>query len=149
MSTKSTIAHGAGFHFYNEVLDDDHVYLELETTRFEAGYGRVMVPIPIHIWETIRHLGGARLNLVDKTDEELLAYVEGEVDQRIQEYRAALRKHPKRAGLISLAGGLVYGGADKPRGEQIKNGMDYYQAKRQHQQEVQAAIARLRETQRS
>ena len=46
MSTKSTIAHGPGFHFYHEVLDEDHVYLELETTSFEAGYGRVMLPIP-------------------------------------------------------------------------------------------------------
>lgn len=24
-----------------------------------------MIPIPIHIWETVRHLGGARLDLVD------------------------------------------------------------------------------------
>ena len=30
MSTKSTIAYGTNFHFYHEVLDDNHVYLELE-----------------------------------------------------------------------------------------------------------------------
>ena len=26
MSTKATIAHGKNFHFYHEVMDDDHVY---------------------------------------------------------------------------------------------------------------------------
>ena len=57
MSTKSTFARGDTFHFYNEVFDDDHVYLEVRGTQFEAGYGRVMIPIPIHVWETIRHLG--------------------------------------------------------------------------------------------
>ena len=43
MSTKATLAYGKNFHFYHEVMDDDHVYLELDTTQFEAGYGRVMV----------------------------------------------------------------------------------------------------------
>ena len=107
MSTKATIAHGDQFHFYHEVLDDDHVYLELNTTQFEAGYGRVMLPIPIHIWEVIRHLGGARLDLVEKTDEDLLAMVEGDVDEHITKYQEALRDHPDRAGWASLAGSLV------------------------------------------
>jgi hypothetical protein len=66
MSTKCTIACGENFHFYREALDDNHVYLELDTTYFEASYRRVMLPIPIHIWETIRHLGGAQLDLADK-----------------------------------------------------------------------------------
>jgi hypothetical protein len=46
-----------------------------------------MIPIPMHIWETIRHLGAAELDLVDKTDSELLAMVEAEVDRRIEEFR--------------------------------------------------------------
>ena len=66
MSTKSTIASSDNFHFYHEVFDDDHVYLRLDTTHFEAGYGSVMVRIPIHIWETIRHLAGVEFDLVDK-----------------------------------------------------------------------------------
>ena len=41
MSTKSTIAWGEDFHLYREVFDEDHVYLRLDTTHFEAGYGRV------------------------------------------------------------------------------------------------------------
>jgi len=39
---------------------------------FEASYNRVMVSIPIHIWETIRQLGAAQLDLINHTDEELL-----------------------------------------------------------------------------
>ena len=149
MSTKSSIAYGDSFHFYHEVLDDDHVYLELQTTHFEAGYGRVMVPIPIHIWEVIRHLGGAQLDLVEKTDEELLATVVTNVDERIAKYQEALREHPNRAGLIGFIGGLVYGSAKSPRAEQIESGMAFYRKERQRQQERQAAIAGLRAAQNS
>jgi len=148
MSTKATIAHGDQFHFYHEVLDDDHVYLELKTTQFEAGYGRVMIPIPIHIWEVIRHLGDARLDLVEKTDEDLLAMVEGDVDTRIAEYQEALRNHPDRAGLFRFAGSMVYGGAEDPREEQVARGMEYYRGERQRQREVQAAIEKLHAAQR-
>ena len=49
MSTKSTIAHGRNFHLYHEALDEDYVYLELEGTKFEASYNRVMIPIPVHV----------------------------------------------------------------------------------------------------
>jgi hypothetical protein len=141
MSTKCTIAHGENFHFYHEVLDDDHVYLELDTTHFEAGYGRVMVPIPIHIWETIRHLGGARLDLVDKLDDELVAMVHSEVDQRIAEYRQAARDHPDRATFASFIGCLPYGKADTQRVDQIRKGLEYFRRERQRQREVRARIA--------
>lgn len=149
MSTKSTIAHGDNFHFYHEALDDDHVYLELKATQFEAGYGRVMIPIPIHIWETIRHLGGARLDLINHTDEDLLAMVEADVDKRIAEHEEALRDGPDRATWVSLAGSFVYGGAEDPREEQIARGMEHYRHERQHQREIHAAIEKLRSAQRS
>ena len=149
MSTKATIAHGDNFHFYHEVLDDGHVYLELNTTQFEAGYGRLMVPIPIHIWETIRHLGGARLELIHHTDEDLLVMVERDVDERIARYKSAKLNDPNRGAWVGLAGSLVFGAADKPREEQIANGMDYYQRERQHQREIHAAIEKLRSYQGS
>ncbi len=148
MSTKATIAHGDAFHFYHEVLDDDHVYLRLETTNFEAGYGRVMVPIPIHIWETIRHLGAARFELVNHSDEDLQAMVEADVDERIADYQKALREHPDRGGLFRFAGSLVYGCADEPREQQIAHGLEHYRHERQRQREVQAAIDKLRAGQR-
>jgi hypothetical protein len=148
MSTRATIAHGNNFHFYHECFDDNHVYLELEGMEFEAGYNRVMVSIPIHIRETIRHLGAARLDLVNYTDEDLLALIEANVDERIAEYQEAHRTNPNFAGWIRFSGSLLYGGADKPREEQIKSGMDYYHRERQRQREVHEAIIRLREAQR-
>jgi hypothetical protein len=66
MSTKSTIAYGRNFHLYHEALDEDYVYLELEGTKFEASYNRVMVPIPVHVWEVIRRYPGIDLKYADK-----------------------------------------------------------------------------------
>jgi hypothetical protein len=141
MSTKCTIAHDESFHFYHEVLDDDHVYLELHTTHFDAGYGHVMVPIPIHIWETIRHLGGARLDLVHKEDSELLAMVEAEVDDRIVQYEAVKREHPDRTRFIRLRGCIPYGAADTPRAEQIRKGVEYFQSERERQRTVKQRMS--------
>lgn len=31
MSTKSSLVHGPGFHLYQEVFDDDNVYLEVDS----------------------------------------------------------------------------------------------------------------------
>jgi hypothetical protein len=149
MSTKCTLAYGENFHFYSEILDDDHVYLELDTTHFEAGYGRVMLPIPIHIWETIRDLGGARLDLVDEGDGGLLAMVERDVDQRMAQYQQAVSECPGRAGFIALFGCLPYGTADSPRAEQIRRGVDYFQRERQRQREVKARIVALRKPPRT
>ncbi len=146
MSTKATIAYDDTFHFYHEMLDDDHVYLELHTTHFEAGYGRVMLPIPMHIWETIRHLGGAHLDLVDCADDALLAKVEAEVDTRIAQYQEALRTHPEHASLRSLAGSFIYGSTEDPRPAQIASGLTYYHAERQRQRDLQAAMRRLQTT---
>jgi hypothetical protein len=144
MSTKSTIAWGEDFHLYREIFDEDHVYLQLDTTHFEAGYGRVMIPIPIHIWETVRHLGGARLDLVDLLDENLLAKVQKDVDERIAEDQKAALERPGRAGLFAIIGSLAYGTADKPRDEQIQRGMEYFRHQRQRQQDIQARITMLR-----
>ena len=143
MSTRCTIIHGQDFHFYNEIFDDDHVYLELDTPHFQAGYGRVTLPIPIHIWETIRHLGAARMDLVDEQDDALLSMVERCVDKRIAEYQQALSKTPERAGLSAFFGCLPYGTADSPRADQIRRGMEYFQRERQRQREVKARIAAL------
>lgn len=144
MSTKCTIAYGENFHLYREALDQDHVYLQLDTTHFEAGYARVMIPIPIHVWETIRHLGGAELDLVDRTDTELFAIVNKNVDERIAEYERVARERPDRAGFLAIIGSLVYGAADEPRETQIRHGLEYFQRERKRQRELHARIASLR-----
>jgi hypothetical protein len=144
MSTKATIAYGDTFHFYREVLDDDYVYLELEQVPFEASYNRVMVPIPVHIWEVIRQYPGIDLSWVDKSDEDILAHVTQKVDDRIREFEQA----GDNKALIALFGSLVYGKADAPRDEQIQTGVDYYKKLRSHQQQVSEAIEQLSKSQR-
>lgn len=138
MSTKATIAYGDTFHFYHEVLDDSYVYLELEQVEFEASYNRVMVPIPVHIWEVIRQYPGIDLSWADKSDAEILDYVTQHVDDRIHKYEAA---EPDKKGLVSLFGGWVFGRADEPREAQIEQEVAHYERMREHQRQVKAAMA--------
>jgi len=140
MSTKVTIAHGPNFHLYHEVLDEDYVYLELEGAQFEASYNRVMVPIPVHVWEVIRHYPGIDLKYADKTDAELRQYVEQEVDDRLKIYEGA---NERAKGLVSLYGSLAFGTADQPREQQIAAGIEYFTKVREHQRQIKQAIAEL------
>ena len=143
MSTKCTIAYGKNFHFYHEVLDDNFVYLRLEGVEFEASYNQVTVPIPVHIWEVIRQYEGIDLSWAEPTDEEIREYVEKEVDARIKKYQEAENESQKN--MISLCGSLTFGGADEPRQEQIKKGIEQYQGLKKHQQQVKKAIQQLRD----
>lgn len=141
MSTKTTIAHGPTFHFYHEVVDEDHVYLRLEQVQFEAGSNRVMVPIPVHIWEVIRGYPGVDLSLAEKTDEELLAEVVRAVDKRIADYDAA---EGQAHALVALSGILVFDSVEASRDEQIEAGMRYYREQRERQRQIIAAVDELR-----
>jgi hypothetical protein len=147
MSTKHTLAHGDHFHFYHEIGDDNQVYLELENSHFEAGYNRVMVPIPIHIWETIRHFGRARLGRRYDTDEDMLRRVRNMVDLRINIYEIAMREDPDFASRFRSERCLVYGAPDEPREAQIEAGLAYYRRERQRQQDIKQALAALRAAQ--
>jgi hypothetical protein len=140
VSTKATIAYGRNFHFYHEVLDEDYVYLELEGAKFEASYDRVMVPIPVHIWEVIRRYPGVDLEYAEKTDDEIRLYVEREVDERIKRYAES---SARSKGLLSLAGSLVYGAADQPRQKQIDAGIEHFTKLREHQRQIKQAVEEL------
>jgi len=140
MSTKSTIAYGRNFHLYHEAFDEDYVYLELEGTKFEASYNRVMVPIPVHVWEVIRRYPGVDLKYADKTDVEIRRYVEREVDERLKRYEEADKRSK---GIVSLAGSLVFGTADQPRDRQIAAGVEYFTQVREHQRQIKQAIEEL------
>jgi hypothetical protein len=144
MSTKVTVAYGENFHLYQEVFDEDFIYLELEEVQFEASYNRVMMPIPIHIWEVIRKYKGIDLSWASRTDEEILRYVEEEVDKRIQKYQQA--ENEKNQRLIALLGSMPYGSADTSRQQQIEKGIDYFKSLREHQQEIKQAIEDLEKT---
>ena len=140
MSTKATIAHGPSFHLYHDLLDEDHVYLEVEGTPFEASYGRVMVPIPVHIWEVIRRHPGVDLQLANKTDDELRQHVEQIVDERSKRYQEA---DEQAKSLAALAGSLTLGRADQPRAVQLAVGLEHCTRLREHQRQIQRAIAKL------
>ena len=118
MSTKATIAHGENFRFYHEVMDEDHVYLEPETTHLRWLWTCDAAHPDTHLGDD-QTSGRSAPYLVNCTDEALLAMVEAAVDARIVRYQEALRTHPDRAGLMSIAGALVYGGAEDPRAKQI------------------------------
>ncbi|AFZ51357.1 hypothetical protein [Dactylococcopsis salina] len=144
MSTKATVAHGSNFHLYKEVCDENFIYLSLEGVSFEASYNRVMVPIPVHIWEVIRQYPGTDLSWSDHTDEEIESYVEQEVNKRIMAYQQA--ENDQHRGLIALSGSLVYGSADSPRQEQLEQGVAYFKRLREHQQQIKQAIELLEKT---
>jgi len=144
MSTKSTIAYDKKFHLYKEMGDPNHIYLELDTNNYEAGYGRVMIPIPVHIWEVIREFPGVRLELADLSDAQLLEKVEKEVDERIQTWKE-YEKLGKNGIWCRLAGSLTFGDVADPKAKQIRTGLGYYRAQRKWQREVKAAIEKLRD----
>lgn len=143
MSTKSTLAHGRNFHLYHEALDEDYVYLELEGTKFEASYNRVMVPIPVHVWEVVRRYPGIDLEHAEKTDTEIREYVEQEVDKRLKLYEEA---GERSKALVSLSGSLAFGTADRPRAEQVAAGVEYFTRVREHQRQIKSAIEELEQT---
>ena len=147
MSTKATVAYGSNFHLYKEVLDENFIYLELEGVSFEANYNRVMVPIPVHIWEVIRQYPGTDLSWSDKTDEEIERYVEQEVNERIERYQQA--ENDQQRGLIALFGSLAYGSAENPRQEQIEQGIAYFKQLREHHRQIKQAIEELEKTNRA
>ncbi len=144
MSTKVTVAYGKNFHLYKEIFDENFIYLELEGVQFEASYNRVMMPIPVHIWEVIRQYEGTDLSWASRTDEEIVRYVEQEVDKRIQELNQAENEQSKH--LIALLGSIPYGMADTPRQQQIKKGIAYFKSLREHQQQICQAIEELEKT---
>lgn len=140
MSTRSTLAFGPGFHLYQEVLDEDYVYLRVEGTQFEAGYGQIMVPIPVHVWEVIRRYPGVDLRLADQTDDELRRHVERTVDDRLKRHQEAAENAKP---IAALAGALVFGSIDEPREVQVAKGLEDYTRRREHQRQIQRAIAEL------
>jgi hypothetical protein len=157
MSTKSSLAHGENFHFYQECFDDQHVYLELENTEFEVFQtqrpnskefgGRVMVRIPLlaptaapsgpgalEIWITIQQVKPPHMDLASKSDQELLEMVQKDFEARITRNQTAIAEGKRTLGI--LMGSLAYGPADDARDLQIKNGIAHFTEQRNQQREI-------------
>jgi len=141
MPPKVTIAYGKNFHFYRETQEQNYVYLELEDAPYEAGYLRVMIAIPVDIWETIRNLGATRLELINISDADLIAKVTSLVDERIAEYESVRSSNREGAVGIRLKDSLVFGTADDDREDQIARGLQYYKIERERQRAVITRIA--------
>lgn len=140
MSTKYSLACGQGFHLYREAFDGDNIYLEIEGTHFEAAYNRVMVPIPVHIWEVIRRFAGVNFDYADKTDADIRDEVERSVDARLKRYAEATEKG---RWLEAFSGQIVFGPIDAFREEQVAKGIAHHAQIRAHQQQIRAAITEL------
>lgn len=141
MTVKTTLAYGKSFHFYHEATDNNHVYLDLEDVAYDAGYRRVMIAIPIDVWEVIRKLGEARLDLADASDEELIRLVEEAVDGRIAGYKRVVETDADKASWLKFSESVKFGPADAKREQQLLRGIDYYRTERDRQREVAARIA--------
>lgn len=142
MSTKCTIAYGEDFHLYRECFDEDGVYLQLRgKPQFKASADSAMVRIPAHIWEVIRTFPGVWLEWADKSDAEIRAIVEKDVDERIAEWRKAKSKRQK--GWASFVGGFVYGAADESRAAQIRRGLKEMLRRRDLQRRIKRQAERL------
>ena len=145
MSTKCSLTHGPGFHLYREAFDDDNVYLEVEGTHFEAAYNRVMLPIPVHVWEVIRRCQGTYYEYVDKSDAELRDMVERGVDERLNLHEDASERVAPRH---RFSGMLIFGSIDAPREEQIAKGITHFTQIREHQRQIRRAVDELEQLQR-
>jgi hypothetical protein len=141
MTVKATLAYGRGFHFYQEGLNSNYVYLELEDAPYDAGYRRVMVAIPVDVWEVIRTLGQARLDLVDLSDDDLLTMAEKRVDERRVSYERFCTSDPERAEVLRFENSIIFGAADEERGRQVMRGMEYYRTERERQRGIAARMA--------
>lgn len=137
MSTKATLVHGDNFHFYRELFDEKHLYLEVCGTEFEAGPNRVMVAIPLPIWEMIRTQGAVDLSLANKTDAELQVLTEQRVDELIAQYVEQKDKPTGRRLYRDRE-------AERPRDEQIAEILEELHTERQQQQEIAAVIEAIR-----
>lgn len=132
MSTKVNIACSRNrFHLYHEIFDDENVYIELTGVEFRATPQNISVQIPLEIWEVVRTRAPVRLSWAGKSDDDVRAHVEREVDERIEQ---------ARQGKHWLSGSLVYGAADRPREEQIRAGMRFLMETRDRQTRIAQAI---------
>lgn len=140
MTIKTTLAYGRNFHFYQEGLNSNYIYLELEDAPYDVGYRRIMIAIPVDVWETIRVLGSTQLDLVNSSDTDIIEFVERKVTERIADYERIRSASPDKASTHRFDDFATFGPADEDREKQIKRGIEYYKAERERQRGI---IARM------
>jgi hypothetical protein len=148
MSTRSTIAYSDRFHLYEDLTDPDNVQLELDTTDFDASYGRVRVAVPLHVWEVIREYAVARFDLADMDDAALEAYVKGAVTERLKKIAKHQAATGKADSIYSWIGSATYGSGTDPYEKQVETGIISLKQERKRQREIRAAIENLKKEQK-
>lgn len=141
MTVKTTLAYGRNFHFYLQAHENNYVYLELEDVPYEVGYRRVMLALPVDVWETLRGLAATQLDLINASDAELIELVTMKVDERVSEYQRAQSSSTEKADTVRFKNSIMFGAADTPREEQVERGIQYYKLERERQRAIVARMA--------
>lgn len=141
MTVRTTLAYGRNFHFYLEAHENNYVYLELEDVPYEAGYRRVMIALPVDVWETLRGLAATQLDLVNASDDYLIEMVTLKVGERVSEYEQARASSPEKAEGVRFKNAVVFGAADALLEEQIERGLQYFKLERERQRSIVARMA--------
>ena len=145
MSTKCTIKYSNGkpfdFHFYNEVADEENVYLQLNDAdcveKFDK-YG-ITVRIPIEVWQVIREYNKI-FRYAYMTDGDIEYKVIIDVDERIEKH-----KEDPENWIINLHASLCYGLPSEPREKQIEAGIKFWTHVRDREAEIVEKIKEIKE----
>ncbi len=130
MSTKLTIASGDNFHFYEEAFDGYSRYLKLNldhTSVCEMTPTEVTIKIPADVWSVILGTEDNSYSWAKKTDDEIRAFAEGNVDERVLAIAS---------GSSPILGMLIYGSADLSRDAMVENAISYYCQKRSREERI-------------
>jgi hypothetical protein len=141
MTVRTTLAYGRNFHFYVQAHENNYVYLELEDIPYEVGYRRVMIALPVDVWETLRGLAATSLNLINASDADLIELVTFKVDERVREYESSRASGPEKANTVRFKNSNMFGLADAPHEEQVERGLQYYKLERERQRSIVARMA--------
>jgi hypothetical protein len=106
-----------------------------------VGYRRVMVALPVDVWETLRGLAATQFDLVNASDAELVELVTLKVEERVSEYQEVRSSDAEKAETIRFKNSIMFGLADEPPEEQIERGIQYYQLERERQRAIVARMA--------
>jgi hypothetical protein len=141
MTVKTILAYGKNFHFYLQAHENNYVFLELEDVPYEVGYRRVMLALPVDVWETLRGLAATQFDLVNASDAELIELVTLKVNERVSEYQKVRSSDAEKAETIRFKNSIIFGLADEPPEEQVESGIQYYQMERERQRAIVARMA--------
>lgn len=149
MSTRISIATGLNFHLYQEGFDKvPDMYLKLSGTDYSASNDGVFLRIPVALWEFIRKIPAVSFNLLDKTDEEIRAKVEEEVEANFKELakvraEAAEMEPEKAERFLAWAtySALRYGSEDEDREVHVKRGIGRYMKQKASLREIKKSMS--------